>query len=115
MLESPGRCNENFGRESEVKKEAKMSFILILQIFFLNRVRTPPGNLEYSWIFIWNFSGPGKPGECFSLKYKITPGKHLKFAAICDHVAHNFVKKYTCLHRHFIENLLSAMLYLFLH
>ena len=27
------------------------------------RVRTPPGNLEYSWIFIWNFSGPGKPGE----------------------------------------------------
>ena len=36
MLESPGRCNENFGRESEVKKEAKMSFILILQIFFLN-------------------------------------------------------------------------------
>ena len=28
-----------------------------------NRVRTPPGNLEYSWIFIWNFSGPGKPGE----------------------------------------------------
>ena len=26
---------------------------------------------------------------CFSLKYKITPGKHLKFAAICDHVAHN--------------------------
>ena len=28
-----------------------------------HRVRTPPGNLEYSWIFIWNFSGPGKPGE----------------------------------------------------
>ena len=26
-------------------------------------VRTPPGNLEYSWIFICNFSGPGKPGE----------------------------------------------------
>ena len=52
---------------------------------------------------------------CFSLKYKITPGKQLKFAAICDHVAHSFVKKYTCLHRHFIENLLSAMLYLFLH
>ena len=32
-------------------------------LFYLNRVRTPPGNLEYSWIFIWNFSGPGKPGE----------------------------------------------------
>ena len=29
----------------------------------IDRVRTPPGNLEYSWIFIWNFSGPGKPGE----------------------------------------------------
>ena len=29
----------------------------------LARVRTPPGNLEYSWIFIWNFPGPGKPGE----------------------------------------------------
>ena len=29
----------------------------------MHRVRTPPGNLEYSWIFIWNFSGPGKPGE----------------------------------------------------
>ena len=35
MLESPGRCNENFGSESEVKREAKMSFNLILQIFFL--------------------------------------------------------------------------------
>ena len=32
-------------------------------IYMASRVRTPPGNLEYSWIFIWNFSGPGKPGE----------------------------------------------------
>ena len=31
--------------------------------YTMYRVRTPPGNLEYSWIFIWNFSGPGKPGE----------------------------------------------------
>ena len=35
MLESTDRCNENFGSESEVKEEAKLSFNLILQIFFL--------------------------------------------------------------------------------
>ena len=36
MREFPDRCKQNFGSASEVKEEAKMSFNLILQIFFLN-------------------------------------------------------------------------------
>ena len=35
MLEFRDRCKQNFGSVSEVKEEAKMSFILILKIFFL--------------------------------------------------------------------------------
>ena len=35
IREFPDRCKQNFDSASEVKEEAKLSFTLILQIFFL--------------------------------------------------------------------------------
>ena len=35
MREFPDRCTQTFGSASEVKEEAKMSFNLILHMFFL--------------------------------------------------------------------------------
>ena len=45
----------------------KNSFKIITTVeYSLGKKRNKTGSarhLEYSWIFIWNFSGPGKPGE----------------------------------------------------
>ena len=51
-------------RKSRDDVSGRIDVIFTRQLLIaIYRVRTPPGNLEYSWIFIWNFSGPGKPGE----------------------------------------------------